>query len=454
MRKKTVLILVFLFFSLYSSFFAKEIKVTLPFLMDKAALMYPELKKKYHELIYAHLRENEVYYKKFPKISFNAYFNYVPLLYKQDGALKLDFKDWSPFAAPQLSLSVPVYTFGKISNASKAAKYNVEVKKAEIEETTAFVSYQVKKIYWGYLLLKSLNEFILKDTIKKYEKILSDKEKAFGEGKASRADLESTRISYYGLKKNQAEAIKRYKESLSWLKMICSAKEKDKIKIESARLVPVNFSPKPIYVYLDLAKKYNPGFKKVHYGYLAKKFWYKYKQASLMPDIFFFLNATYIYHTFDQSKFDIIIPDREWNFYFGFGIRFDLTIWNTINEHKKNKIEYLKDLETIKVGSRFLEIKLKQAYENMIEKKKRLEYSKAQFKAAKRWVILSINAYEAGTGNSSDAQNGIATLFQRKKDYYTSIYDYNVAIAEFEKLLGMDIVNYNKIVSSKGEEEE
>lgn len=455
MRKILFIILVVISFSQLLR--AKNIKVDLFYLMERGEIIYPDLKKKYHNLRYARLQETQAFLARFPQFNLNFGFNFVPKVPYNLGEIdQTKWDEWTPVVFPNFSMQLPLYTFGKISNAEEAAKYNVELKKTEIEETGSYVRYQVKQIFWGYVLVHSITDYILKDTISKYEKIIRDKENQFRAGKITRSTLEQARIDYYDLKRNEAEAHQKKEESTRWLKMIAGAGEQDTVSLNVERMVPVELSVKPLHYYLDLAKRYNHGFKKVHYGYLARKHKYHYDQARLLPNIALVANLRYIYHRFDESEFNTILPDngdKGWSGYFGFVFTLNLSFWNTVVDYKKNEEQYLGDLERIKLGYKYQELKIKQAYDELIERKKRLRFSEEQFKAAKRWLILSINAYEAGTGKIGDAQRGLITLFRRKKDYYYSIFHFNMAVAKFEQLLGMEIVAYKKMfgIKSRGD---
>lgn len=446
---KKFIFLIFIFSNVYP-------EVSIIDIINRGKLVYPDLSKKVYELNLAYLREKEVKLKRLPDINFTVYMNYLPEIYKQDKnnngtpEFHFNFDRWTPFLNPSLTLVIPIYTFGKISKGEEAASYNIEVKRAEVEETEAFVEYQSKKIFWGYLLVKSIIDYVLSDTIKKYEKIVEDKKKSFKKGKITRSSLENAIINYYNLKINESEAYKNYNEAKLWIEAIV---DREDIETNPKIIVPVEFDLKSFAYYLDIAKNNYYGFKKIQYGYLARKAYAEYERSSLLPDFFLAANFNYIYHNFNETVKDTILPDKTFDFYFGFGIKWNLSLWNKYNQKEQAETRFLSDLETIKMGYKYNEISLKKAYDNLVDKIKKLSYKKEQYQATKRWVILSINAYEAGTGNPDDAQNGLVELFTKKKDYYYAIYEFNIAVAEFEMLLGINIVDYKKVKGEKVEED-
>jgi len=443
-KSHIIIFLTFIHIILYSS------EVTIIDIINKGKIIYPELSRKINELNQAYLKEEEVKLKKLPDINFNIYMNYLPEIYKEDrnkngmAEFYINTDKWTPFLNPNITIVFPIYTFGKISKGEEAAKYNIELKKAEVEETEAFVEYQAKKIFWGYLLVKSIIDYVLSDTIKKYEKIVDDKKKSFEKGKITRSSLENSIINYYNLKINESEAYKNYNEAKTWIDIIVGNKNEE-IITNPKIIVPLKFDIKSFAYYLDIAKGNYYGFKKIQYGYLARKAYADYEKASLLPDIFIATNINYIYHNFNESVKDTILPDKTFDFYFALGLRWNLSLWNKYNQKQQIETRFLADLENIKMGYKYNEINLRKAYDNVIDKMKKLTYKKEQYKATKRWVILSINAYEAGTGNPDDAQNGLVEFFTKKKDYYYAIYEFNIAIAEFEMLLGINIVDYKNI---------
>jgi hypothetical protein len=434
---------IILFFSLLPGFlFCAEKEVDLGFLLQKGELIYPDLKKKFYELQHARAREDEVFARRLPDLDVNIFFNYIPWVYteKVNGAssesLRIDASDWSPFIAPTASLTIPIYTFGKLKHGAEAAKYNVEVKKAELEESKADVRYKVKQLFWGFLLVDSLRKYVLDDTLSRYDKILKEREEDFIQGKVTRASLEDSRITYYDLKRNEASAEQGYEQALTWLRRIAGVSKDDKLVLKTKRLQPLEPELKPFDYYLAMAKKYNPGIKKAQYGYLARKAWYDYQQSDLLPDIFFHARGSFVYYSFEDREVDpeiredTILPDQEWTVYCAFGIRWNLNFWRKSSKSDQNRYSFMGDLEQIKMG---------------------YEFQESQLNAAKRWFLLSLNAYESGTGDINEAERGLVVLFRRKKDYYEAAFNFNMAIARFEKELGMDIISYEKGIGGGAE---
>ncbi len=433
---------------IFGEIYAKTYKVDFKFLLQKGLTTYPSIKKKQYEVKNAELLKEKAVLSRLPKIDGTVYFNYVPYISDVEGSKgQIDFGNWTFFAKPTATLTLPLYTFGKISNANRAAEYNIKLKKSELASEKSNIEYQMKKLFWSYLLASSIKENIIDRTIGKFEKIVNDREKEFIQGKIKRAKLESSKIDYYNLKKNEVDVISGLNESLRWLRMVCGASETDEISIDAERLKAIELNLKPYYYYLNLAKKYNPILKKIHYGYLARKYQYKYQYANTLPDIFFGLNLAYVYHGFDDEN--SILPSDGWTIYFAFGVKWELSFWNKNNQSKIYKNQYLSDLEDMKVAYEMSELQLKKIYEDLKSKKQKLFYSDQQFKAAKRWVIFSINRYESGTGSIDEAQEGYKRLFYRQKDYYSSIYDYNMAIASFEAAMGMKLINYDQLYKNK-----
>jgi len=430
---------------------AKKFQVDLPFLINRGLLIYPELKKKHHDLRHAYLRKEEVNIKRLPDVRTEVYFNYLP--YVDGKTMDVDWNEWSPIIRQSVTATLPLYSFGKLDNAEKAAEYNIEVKKAEIEETKASLQYQIKKIFWGYLFTNSLVKYILDKTIPKYEKVVNEREEEFKKGKIKRATLESAKINYYSLRKNEAEARQGLDESMMWIKTICGAAEEDQVEFAQDRLEPLNLDIKPFFYYLDLAKRYNHDMKKVYYGYMARKYYNEFQQSAGYPDLFLAVRGDYTYHSY-KSETNLLWPEKSGNVGFVLGLRWDLSFWKHSNAQRQNDELFLGDLQKIKMGYKFQELEIRKVYEKMKEKKKQLVYSEQQFKAARRWLIFTINAYETGAGNVGDAQEGLTTLFYRQKDYYQAIYEFNLAIAAFEQILGIELVDYKKIFLAKSNYED
>jgi len=440
--------------------FAQEKKqetLSFSFLLERGELRYPDVKKKIHELTNAQAQEKDVFYRRLPDLNLNFNFNYFPYVYKQDRGDGTAYyfdeifsKPWSPFINPSLSISVPIYTFGKIYHGEKAAKAQVEMKKAEVEEAIGSVRYNIKKLYWSFLYTQSLIKYVLDITLPQYEDLLQDQEKSFKEGKVTRASFEKNNISYYDLKKNQAEVQYNFAEVADWIRLLGDLPDAALVQVEHDRLFPLNLKIETYEYYLNLFKNYDPALKKGRFAYEARTQYYQYQKANFYPDIFFAGSINFLYHRFsdeadprpDYGVKETIFGATGVSFGLVFGLKWNLSLWKGFNQQKIYKSAYLSDLEQLKMAETFQESEFKKAYENLIRKEKILKATQEQFKAARRWTIFAMNAHKAKTGSLDDAQNGVITLFHRKKDYYTAIYEFNLALAQFEQKLGLELVNY------------
>lgn len=458
--------LFFLFLSLTSPVVAKEYTLDLNTMLLRGSLLYPDIKKKYHELKQAYLRSDEVFSKRLPTLNFTLNVNYLPYIYNyyelQAGldvnpSVNADFSKWSPYIAPSFTFDVPVYTFGKISNAAKASEYNIELKKAELEETESAIKYEIKRIFWSYYQADYISKYLLQDVLEEYEKNVAEKEKDFSEGKITRRTFEDYKIEYFNYKRQELELERIKKEMIYWIKLIGDRPDSDEVILPSKSLKPIPFEVKSLSYYMDLAKKFSFQYKKSHYGFLARKYYHEYQQASLLPDIGFGGYFNYYYSKFNTSDREqgtnrlrnSLYPGESYNFGFAFQFR-----WNGINTAKiinkqQNEESYLNDLEQIKLADQYQEIEIKKTYDLLLTRKKTLDLAMEQFKASKRSLIFSINAYRSGTGKKDEYMTAIVTLYWRKRDYYQTIYDFNLHIASFEKQLGIDLVNYKDLFNQK-----
>ncbi|HCL55654.1 MAG TPA: hypothetical protein DHW82_01405, partial [Spirochaetia bacterium] len=316
--------------------FSKTYQIEFETLIERGSLIYPDLKRKQFELSNVILQKEEVDYRRLPSISGGLGFSYVPYIYRDGGTIKIDSSfpaDWSIVLAPSLSVTLPIYTFGKIPNGEKAALYQVELKKAELEETDSNVRYQMKQVFWGYLLAKIMIDKILKDVLKQYDKFVSEKETDFSQGKTTRASLESTKIAYYDYQRHESDAYLSLNQTYYLIRAIYGASKEDTVETPYKRLLPVELSIKPFEDYLELSKNFNYSFKKAHFGYLARKYYYEYQKATYWPDIGLLFSTSYVYRKQDKMFEEngsyipktTLLPEIGWTISLGFGMNFDFT---------------------------------------------------------------------------------------------------------------------------------
>jgi outer membrane protein TolC len=86
-----------------------------------------------------------------------------------------------------------------------------------------------------------------------------------------------------------------------------------------------------------------------------------------------------------------------------------------------------------------ISLEVSQAYQNIIEAKKRIETNKVSVDHADLDFKIAQERYEAGMGINLDVIDAELALAETKTDYIQALYDYNVSKAQLDKAMGLKV---------------
>ena len=200
---------------------------------------------------------------------------------KADGnsSVVVENKDvWGRMLFSKISLTAPIYTWGRKSDYENAARAGLQVKKGDSALKEAELRYEVKEAYYGYQLANSLRDFISggKQELQKAIDARHAKKK-----EAAKEDLR-LEIFLHDVEGREAEVTKYFE----------LAKEGFALRIGALRgavlpkedwLLPEPRDRKEAEHYVELAKKYRPEFSQLISGIEAKTLLARAEKRALIP---------------------------------------------------------------------------------------------------------------------------------------------------------------------------
>ncbi|MEW5951643.1 MAG: TolC family protein [Elusimicrobiota bacterium] len=376
-----------------------------------------------------------------PKFSF---LTYAAPMYKITGdaySYERDYGTWGPYIHGKIEFKMPIYTWGKIEAYTDAARHGIKVAKSEKKQKENEIAYEVKKYYYSLLLARTL-----KKTVEEVKKILEDAvTKASqlyesGSGEIKKSDLEKLKFYLGTAEKYLNEADKGVIMARLALMRSMGMKEDENFDIKDVKLARDPYELKDADYYVSLAFRKRPEWFMISDGIKAKSFLLEAEKADRYPVFFLAGEAVYDKAWTAKDQKNPWLNDNYNNLYGGaaVGAKFDFspkTLKAKIAE-KKAEVDQLKAKERFAREGITLQVKnsyytAKEAAANVISMKKALD-------AAEKWVMSAGLTYGLGTGDVKEALEGLAARAQAQKDYYQSIYDYNMAIADLAKNCGLD----------------
>ena len=336
-----------------------------------------------------------------------------------------------------LNLIYPIYTGGKISSIINQAKLNENITRQDIKLKDEEIIYNVKKVYYGYLLLsniynvayESLEKMSLVQNLSKtlYEsESLNVKKTDYLKSKFA---VDFIKAEVEKIKYNRDLTMDAFKNLLSVpYNVDISIKEKD---FDYAKILNKYDNFDSLF---DEAKDNNTILNKMDIAINISKEQIKESKSVNYPTIALFSQASNVYNSLNNG-FDTNENKNSWNI----GIRAKMNLFdgfkskNQIEENflKKKRLENRMDF--VKDGIA-LQIK-KIIRENRKSFNNIKNYKNANLTAIEN-RDLNIKAYQIDMVETKDVLE--SQVYQAKAEifYYNAVHDYFLSIAKLNKIIG------------------
>ncbi|MBX3158435.1 MAG: TolC family protein [Deltaproteobacteria bacterium] len=143
------------------------------------------------------------------------------------------------FGSGQLEITQPLFTFGKITHARRAARAGLDAQRALANETAGDVAVEAARAYWG---LKTAREVVsmLEDGIQEIDKAVAAMNEQTGSNKPSIQDRQRVAVLLAEARAQQADAIANVEQALAGVRVLANARDAD---IDEETMEPISGEP-------------------------------------------------------------------------------------------------------------------------------------------------------------------------------------------------------------------
>ncbi len=358
--------------------------------------------------------------------------------------IRSDLTDLGVFSRTQIELVQPIYTFGKLSNAKKAAEYGLEAGEAAVESRKIDVAFQVKKLFYGLVLARELRDIILESEEKVQEardrvnEMIEEDSEDVGQNDLLRID-----VFEFEVLQSRARAEKSIEMGKTALKTILEIDRSSDFDIvhtaagtESADLEePDAFEE--LDVYIERAKNRRYDIRQLRAGVLARRALLKVARSDFYPQIALAgslqwgiaphrpeLDNPFLRDEFNFLRGGAVITLRQ-NFNFG------LTRAKYLA--RKVELEALVSRESQAIGAVALQVE--QTYRDVIEARTNVVNSDRALRSARGWLTSAQLGFDV-TGDSSELLDAFTAHAKMQHAHRQALYQYRVSLAELDHVTG------------------
>ncbi len=353
----------------------------------------------------------------------------------------VDQSTWGAEWIGSIEAKIPLFVWGRGNDLSKAANLNIEINKLDQTKKQNEIILKLKEAYYGWQYAMSLMDFV-SDTHKDLEsavKALEDNKKG------KKEDLLRLEVFKYQVEEKKIEIAKSVKlaqmgvafyigETLMLDPANAVANERQWIEMDPREL-------KEFAYYLDLMNRSTPDLLKVGYGIEAKSSLLTSEQKATRPVFGALLkydyaqtnqrtaqNNPFIYDTYNHSSVAA-----------GVGLTWDIDFG--VGKSKQDKL--VLEIAELKSKQLFaeegLKVLLNKSYMEVEEAQMRAETLKKAYKSAKKWLTNIETSVGLGLTPAKDIIDAYTTRALVFKDYYESLYRYQMSWAHLSEAAGVEV---------------
>ena len=326
----------------------------------------------------------------------------------------------------KLTLTQPVFMWGKIYQSNRQATLNYKYTEEEYRKTKQEIIYKTKEAFYKYILSKQMVS-IFKEAFDVTDAHLKVVEKFYKEGRLSSYDVSRAKVSLANAKTNLIHAENGFDLAKQSLINILNIKEKDIIFSGDLEYVPSDINLDSL---LNEAMNSRPELNQIVLLEDISKSVVKFASAGNKPNI-----AVTGYTEWQNTVWEA----KNWYNSWTAVAVLSMPIFDGFSTHQKVK-QAKSNLEQVKLGRESLEegikFEVRAAYLNYKQATDSIEANKENVAAAKDNLATAQKRFQLGLMSDIDVRDAQFSLTQTETNYIQALYDYNVAIASLEKAVG------------------
>jgi outer membrane protein TolC len=352
------------------------------------------------------------------------------------------FNGLGPFTKLDLALNIPLWTFGKLDAALKAAQQALESEGARGEAKRAEVIFSTKELYYGLLLSQQLSA-VLHDNLDTLNKAVKKTQERLDAGSTSVTEIDLLKLKAGRAKfeKGVVEVDASMGLTRSALARMIAVPGGEGFDIVDKKLQPVEITVDPLEAYLADGPERRPETRQIATGVAAQSAKLDLEEAGYYPNIF--LTAGFQYasapnrttqgNPFAYDDFNYIHPVGV------LGMRWDLNFFMTGAKVEQARAELERLHAQQRQAMTGMQLDIRRAYSDVTQSRETMSAAEEGRKAGRALLILTVSNFDLGIGEAEELFKGLATYTESSADYLRAVHDFDVAVGALSKAVGKEL---------------
>ena len=330
-----------------------------------------------------------------------------------------------------VSITVPIYTGGRLEGAIDQAKENLNYYQYGMSSSYQTTRYNAEKGY--YDVLQAANTVNLdKETVDRLDDHLKNTQAQFNVGVVAKVDVLRSQVELANAQQTLTQAQNSYDVAVSSLNNVLGLPTYTKLNLSQG------LEYKPNDYELDNCVTYamanRPEIHQAEAAVGMAKAAQKIANSANLPNLS--LGAS-------NAWSDDDFPGKEkdnWTV----GVNLTQNIWDygvTAAKVRAAKADVVKSQESYRKITDDVRLAVRTSYLSMREAEKRIKTTEVAVSQAEEDYRIAQLRYRAGVGTNTDVIDASVALTDAKNNYIQALYDYNTSLALLEQSMGVPVEN-------------
>ena len=348
----------------------------------------------------------------------------------------MKFDPYNYYKTVTLSAESTIFDFGKTKTEADIAKKSFAATKDNLQATINDTIYAVKESYYA-LLFAIQKEAVYQDTVARYEMHLKQANAYYNIGVKPKLDVITAEYNLSNAKLGHIKAKNEIEIAMASLNNAMGLPEYSNYSIdEKIKLKKYEYKfDEMITKAYDVRPELLAAQKKAEASGLLVRA----SKRAFTPDLK--VAASY--------NLGGIKPDQDYGYAFGGSLAYPITnlmlLKKQVDEAKATAKKDDADFQKVKQD---VYLAVKNAYLVLFETEQTVPVTKNAMLQAQEQYELASGRYKVGIGEIIELKDAENTYRNSQLDYYNAILNYNVAVANIEKVVGIPIEQIAKILES------
>lgn len=369
-----------------------------------------------------------------------------PGQYYLDPHIRNDWENWAIFTRGEISAIQPIYTWGAVDNAIKAATAGAKAADYQFDAVQSEAEFRYFELYYSYLLAMEISR-ILDDASSQLNQV----ERAMDDMREDGSlDLKESDIFKFEIFKSEFQTqIVEVEEGLDFVKRVWSyalqAPETVVYEPEERFLDPIAFELESYDHYRQMAFNNRAELKGVEAGIEATQSGLAAVKAQQYPVLFFGLTGSFAYTPNRPRQTNPFIRNTT-NYLsaaVGFGIRQNLNFQSLRNNINRAEIEHKRMYDLQQALSEGMVLELNETYREAVIAESKVRQTEESLGIARNWVRNEQLNYDLGFGIIEDLIDAVRQELELRLELKQNVFELNKKMAALYKASGVPVSQMN-----------